>query len=165
MRRPTPDPVQPGQESVWDYPRPPRVERVDRRVRVVLGGQTIVDTDDVVRVLETSHPPVYYVPLAAFASGALTPGEGSSFCEFKGGARYLDVHGGDQVRPRAAWNYPNPAPGYDVLADRVALYPASMDLCTVDGVEVTPQAGGFYGGWVTPEVVGPFKGEPGSMGW
>lgn len=165
MRRPTPDPVGPGQESVWDYPRPPRVERVDRRVRVVLGGETIVDTDDVVRVLETSHPPVYYLPVAAFVSGALTPGEGSSFCEFKGGARYFDVHGGGQVRPRAAWNYPDPAPGYGVLADRVALYPAAMDECTVDGIEVTPQAGGFYGGWVTPDVVGPFKGEPGSMGW
>jgi uncharacterized protein (DUF427 family) len=165
VRRPTPDPVAAGQESVWDYPRPPRVERVDRRVRIVLGGEVIVETDDAVRVLETSHPPVYYLPIAAFADGALTDGAGSSFCEFKGSARYLDVHGGDRTSPRAGWNYPSPSPGYGVLADRVAIYPAAMDLCTVDGVDVTPQPGTFYGGWVTPDIAGPFKGVPGSMGW
>lgn len=164
-RRPTPDPVGPGQESVWDYPRPPRVERVARRVRIELGGEVILDTTDVVRVLETSHPPVYYVPIADFVDGALTPGEGASFCEFKGGARYLDVHGGAQNRPAAAWNYPRPSPGYEVLADRVAVYAAPMDRCLLDDVEVQPQPGGFYGGWVTPEIVGPIKGVPGSHGW
>jgi uncharacterized protein (DUF427 family) len=101
--RPEPMPVGPGQESVWDYPRPPRLERVVRRARIRLGGEVIVDTDDVVRVLETSHPPVYYLSIQAFGEGALTPGEGSSHCEFKGGAVYFDVHGGDEVRPRAAW--------------------------------------------------------------
>jgi uncharacterized protein (DUF427 family) len=165
VRPPRPDPVRAGQESVWDYPRPPRVEKVGKRVRIVLGGETIVDSDDVVRVLETSHPPVYYLPIAAFAPGALTPGEGSSFCEFKGGARYLDVHGGAQHRPRAGWNYPHPSPGYEVLADRVAVYPAAMDECSIDGVTVHPQPGGFYGGWITPDIAGPFKGGPGSMGW
>lgn len=165
MRRPTPDPVAPGQESVWDYPRPPRVERVGRRVRIVLGGEVVIDTDDVVRVLETSHPPVYYVPIAAFADGTLTDGEGSSFCEFKGAARYLDVRAGGQSRPRAGWNYPSPSRGYEILSDRVAVYPAAMDACTVDGVTVEPQPGTFYGGWVTPDIVGPFKGVPGSMGW
>ena len=112
--RPEPSPVGPGQESVWDYPRPPRVEHVARRAVIRLGGEVIVDTDDVVRVLETSHPPVYYLPISAFAAGALTPGEGSSYCEFKGGARYFDVRGGGQLRPRAAWTYPKPGRGVRV---------------------------------------------------
>ena len=163
--RPDPSPIGPGQESVWDYPRPPRVEQVARRVRIRLGGEVIVDTDDVVRVLETSHPPVYYLPISAFTTGALTPGEGSSYCEFKGGARYFDVHGGGQLRPRAAWTYPRPAAGFESLTGRVAVYARDMDLCSVDGVEVLPQPGRFYGGWITPEIVGPFKGEPGSLGW
>lgn len=165
MSRPVPETPAPGQESVWEYPRPPRVEAVPRRVRIVLGGEVIVDTDDVVRVLETSHPPVYYLPIAAFAEGALTPGAGSSFCEFKGRARYLDMHGGGVTRERTAWNYPDPSRGFELLADRVAVYAAPMDLCTVDGVEVEPQPGGFYGGWITPDVAGPFKGVSGSMGW
>jgi uncharacterized protein (DUF427 family) len=165
MRHPTPDPVRAGQESVWDYPRPPRLERVDRRVAIVLGGALILETTDVVRVLETSHPPVYYLPIAAFAAGALSAGEGASFCEFKGAARYLDVRGGGQLRPRAAWNYPHPSAGFTELADRVAVYPAAMDRCTVDGEVVEPQPGGFYGGWVTSDIAGPFKGIPGSMGW
>ena len=165
MLHPQPDPVGPGQESVWDYPRPPRVERVDRRAVITLGGDVIVDTDDVVRVLETSHPPTYYLPLAAFAPGALTRGEGASACEFKGRARYFDVHGGGQTRPRAAWNYPSPLTGFETLADRVAVYAESMDRCEIGGVLVRPQHGNFYGGWITPDVVGPFKGVPGSLGW
>ena len=163
--RPQPLPVGPGQESVWDYPRPPRVEHVGRRAVIRLGGEVIVDTADVVRVLETSHPPVYYLPISAFVEGALTPGEGSSSCEFKGSARYLDVRGGAQVRRRAGWTYPHPADGFGSLAGRVAVYAREMDSCTIDGVEVLPQPGRFYGGWITPEIVGPFKGETGSMGW
>lgn len=150
---------------MWDYPRPPRVEPVDARVTIDLGGERIVDTRDVVRVLETSHPPVYYLPIAAFAEGALTPAAGSSFCEFKGAARYLSVHGGGCTAERAAWNYPSPSPGFEVLRDRVAVYAGSMDACTVDGERVTPQPGSFYGGWVTANLAGPFKGVPGSMGW
>lgn len=165
MRRPTPDPVSRGQESVWDYPRPPRVERVDAPVTIDLGGVRILDTRDVVRVLETSHPPVYYVPIADFADGALVPAPGSSFCEWKGAARYFDVRGGGHVVGRAGWNYPRPSPGFEVLADRVAIYAGEMDACTVDGERVVPQPGGFYGGWVTDDVVGPFKGEPGTEGW
>ncbi|MCC4247364.1 DUF427 domain-containing protein [Microbacterium testaceum] len=165
MARPVPDPVRPGQESVWDYPRPPRVERVAARVQIDFGGIRIVDTDDVVRVLETSHPPVYYLPIAAFGD-ALTLGEGASFCEFKGRARYFDVHGGaGAVAERAGWNYPDPMPGYEVLSDRVAVYAAPMDRCLVAGETVRPQPGGFYGGWVTDDVAGPFKGVPGSTGW
>lgn len=160
-----PDVPGPGQESVWDYPRPPRVEPVAARVTVRLGGELIADTRDAVRVLETSHPPVYYLPIAGFVPGAIVDAAGSSFCEFKGTARYLDVVGGGIVRESAAWNYPYPAAGYAILRDRVALYAAPMDECTVDGEVVTPQPGGFYGGWITANVVGPFKGVPGSMGW
>jgi uncharacterized protein (DUF427 family) len=163
--RPQPDPVGPGQESVWDYPRPPRIEPVVRRARIQLGGEVIVETDDMVRVLETSHPPVYYLPISAFVDGALVSGQGASHCEFKGSARYFDVRGGGQLRSRAAWNYPRPADGFEALADRVAVYPREMDRCTLDGVDVTPQPGRFYGGWITPEIVGPFKGAAGSMGW
>ncbi len=165
MRRPTPDPIALGQESVWDYPRPPRVEGVDARVTIDLGGIRILDTTDVVRVLETSHPPVYYLPIADFAEGTLMPASGSSFCEWKGAARYLDVRGGDRVVVRAAWNYPHPAPGFETLADRVAVYAGDMDACEVAGERVVPQPGGFYGGWITSAVAGPFKGVPGSNGW
>ena len=163
--RPVPEAVRPGQESVWDYPRPPRVEAVDLLVSVVLGGEQVVDTRDVVRVLETSHPPVYYLPIAAFAPFSLVAAAGSSFCEFKGSARYLDVRGGTALAERAAWNYPSPEAGFEMLADRVAVYAARMDECTVDGERVTPQPGNFYGGWITSNVVGPFKGGAGSLGW
>lgn len=165
MRHPAADVPAPGQESVWDYPRPPRVERVASHVVIRLGGEVIVDTDDVVRVLETSHPPVYYLPIAAFADGALTDAAGSSFCEFKGSARYFDVRGGGKTASRAAWHYPNPASGFEDLAGRVAVYARPMDACVVDGEVVVPQPGAFYGGWITSAVVGPFKGEPGSLGW
>lgn len=165
MRRPQPLVPGPGQESVWDYPRPPRVEAVPQRVTIRLGGVLIADTRDAVRVLETSHPPVFYLPMADFVAGALEDAEGSSFCEFKGRARYLDVRGGDAVAEGAAWNYPRPAPGFESLTDRVAVYAGPMDECTVDGEVVVPQPGGFYGGWVTSSVTGPFKGIPGSQGW
>ena len=148
-------------ESVWDYPRPPRVEASAERIVVVADGEVIVDTTDSLRVLETSHPPVYYLPRAAFAAGSLSPADGTSFCEFKGVARYLSVGGAD----RAAWYYPEPSPGYEALAGRVAVYPGRMDSVTVDGEAVEPQAGGFYGGWITSRVTGPFKGEPGTSGW
>ncbi len=152
-------------ESVWDYPRPPRVEPTSARIVIRLGGEVIADTRDAVRVLETSHPPVYYLPRSAFVPGALEPAEGSSFCEYKGGARYLTVRGGDAVAERAAWYYPSPSAGYEQLADQVAVYPAPMDACEVDGEQVTPQDGGFYGGWITSAITGPFKGGPGTAGW
>lgn len=165
MRRPRPDTLAPGQESVWDYPRPPRVEPVTERVTLRLGGELIAETRDAVRVLETSHPPVYYVPIADFVPGALADTPGSSFCEFKGSARYFDVHGGGVVRPGAAWHYPDPTPGFGALVGRVAVYAGPMDACTVGDEVVVPQPGGFYGGWVTSSIVGPFKGIPGSLGW
>ncbi|MCK2036608.1 DUF427 domain-containing protein [Microbacterium sp. SSW1-49] len=165
MHRPIPVSPAPGQESVWDYPRPPRVEPVAERVTIRLGGELIADTRDAVRVLETSHPPVYYLPLADFVRGALVDAPGSSFCEFKGAARYFDVRGGETVRDGAAWNYPQPTAGFESLRDRIAVYAGPMDECTVGGEVVVPQPGGFYGGWVTSSVVGPFKGVPGSAGW
>jgi uncharacterized protein (DUF427 family) len=148
-------------ESVWDYPRPPRVEVSDERVVIVQDGSVVVDTRDSLRVLETSHPPVYYLRRSDFAPGVLTDAAGSSFCEFKGSARYLSVGSAD----RAGWFYPDPSPGFESLADRVAVYPGAMERCEVDGETVLPQAGGFYGGWITSRVAGPFKGEPGTAGW
>ncbi|MBI5161855.1 MAG: DUF427 domain-containing protein [Micrococcales bacterium] len=155
----------PGQESVWDYPRPPRVEPTGEHVVVRLGGAVIAETDAALRVLETSHPPAYYLPRSAFVAGALTAAPGGSWCEFKGAASYLDVHGGGRVAGGAAWFYPRPAPGFEVLRERVSLYPGRMDGCEVDGEPVVPQEGGFYGGWITSRVVGPFKGAPGTLGW
>lgn len=166
-----PEPAGPGQESVWDYPRPPRVEPSDEHVVVILGGLVVLDTRRALRVLETSHPPTYYLPLADAAPRAFVPAGGSSWCEFKGRAGYLDVVGGPGpdgaavVAPSAAWTYPDPTPGYAALAGHVALYPDRMEACTVDGEPVRGQVGGFYGGWVTDRVVGPFKGVPGSRFW
>ena len=160
-----PDVPGPGQESVWDYPRPPRVEPSDREVVVVLGGVEVCRTRRALRVLETSHPPVWYLPVEDWQSGALVPAGGSSYCEWKGVATYLDVVGGDRRAERAAWTYPEPAAGFAALRATVAVYPGRMDACTVDGEQGRPQDGGFYGGWVTDDVVGPFKGAPGTLGW
>ena len=152
-------------ESVWDYPRPPRVEPTAEHLQVFLGGQLIADTTTAVRVLETSHPPVYYIPLEDFAPDALVAASGSTWCEYKGKASYFDVIGGSKRAERAAWTYPAPNPGYGQLASRAALYPGKMDRCTVDGEEVQPQEGDFYGGWITGRITGPFKGAPGTGGW
>ncbi len=163
--RPVPDPIAPGQESVWDYPRPPALVASDELVTAVLGGVEICETSTSYRVLETSHPPTYYLPRSAFREGALVPAHGSSWCEWKGEASYLDLAGGPTVRPRAAWYYPQPSPRFAALRGHVALYPGQMDECLVDGERVQAQPGGFYGGWITSGVVGPFKGGPGSSGW
>ena len=169
MRRPVPETPGPDQESVWDYPRPPRLEPTDEEVEVVLGGTVVARTRTAYRVLETSHPPTYYLPADCFLATALRPAGGGSFCEWKGQASYVDVVGGDPDRPvvaeRAGWLYPTPTRAYAALVDHVALYPGAMDRCTVAGEVVRPQPGGFYGGWVTSRVVGPFKGDPGTMFW
>ena len=162
MRRIEPGP---GQESVWDYPRPPALEASAEHIVVVLGGQVVADTRTAWRVLETSHPPTYYLPRAAFVPGALREAAGTSYCEWKGVASYLDVLGGDRIALRKARYYPTPTARYAALAGHVALYPSAMDLCTVDGEEVQPQPGDFYGGWITSRVVGPFKGDPGTAYW
>jgi uncharacterized protein (DUF427 family) len=132
---------------------------------VWLGGVRVAASGRALRVLETSHPPAYYLPVDDFVPGSLRPTAGSSWCEFKGTAAYYDVVGGDAVAPRAAWTYPRPSPGFDAIAGHVAVMPGAVDRCTVDGEVVTPQEGGFYGGWVTSRVVGPFKGGPGTRGW
>lgn len=158
-------PPGPGQESVWDYPRPPRVEQTAATIEVRFGGRLIVTTDRAVRVLETSHPPVYYLPIEDFAPGVLVPVEGTTHCEFKGAASYFDVVAGDARSPRGAWTYPSPVEGYGELASRAALYPSRMDSCTVAGETVQAQEGDFYGGWITAAIVGPFKGGAGTWGW
>jgi uncharacterized protein (DUF427 family) len=153
-------------ESVWDYPRPPRVEPTARRVRVRLGGELIVDTTRAHRVLETSHPPVYYVPLDSVAAGSLVPAGGpTTFCEWKGIASYYDIVAGGKTVPRGAWTYREPRPGFEAIRDAVAFYPGRMDACHVDDDLVEAQPGDFYGGWITPDVVGPFKGTAGTDGW
>ncbi len=159
-----PDPIGPGQESVWDYPRPPRLEPSTRRIVVELAGVTIADSTHSLRILETSHPPTYYVPPADVAIEHLVPATGGSFCEWKGEASYWTVCVGDVVVEAGAWSYSAPSQRYADLADHLSFYPGRFD-CFVDGEQVRPQAGGFYGGWVTDDVVGPFKGEPGTMGW
>ena len=152
-------------ESVWDYPRPPRLEPVSRPVRIVFAGRTIAATVAAFRVLETSHPPVYYLPRAAFSDCRLEPASGESFCEWKGAARYWTIRVADAVADRAAWSYPNPAASFAPIRDHLAVYAGAMDACFVGDEAVTPQPGGFYGGWVTSDLTGPFKGVPGSMGW
>ena len=152
-------------ESVWDYPRPPRVEPTAELVEVILGGQVVARTTEAVRVLETSHPPTYYLPRSAYAEGVLEPVSGSSFCEWKGHAAYFDLVAGDRRAVRGGWTYPDPSPGFEAIRDHVAVMPGLVEECRVDGERVTPQAGGFYGGWITSRVRGPFKGEPGTSHW
>lgn len=160
-----PDPTCPGQESVWDYPRPAMAELIDAHLRIEFAGIIIAETRRAVRTLETSHPPSYYIPLEDIASGVLVPADGGSFCEWKGRARYLDVVAGGERRAGAAWSYPDPTPPFASLRDHVAFYAAAMDACYVDDECALPQPGGFYGGWITSKVAGPFKGVPGSRFW
>ena len=155
----------PGQESVWDYPRPPRVEPVPERIRVLLGGETIADTTAAVRVLETAGAPVYYLPRSDIRTDLLTETSDHSFCEWKGLATYLDLKVGDREVPHVAWAYLTPNAGYEELADRIAFYASLVDEAWVADERATPQPGRYYGGWVTSRVVGPFKGEPGTEGW
>ena len=152
-------------ESVWDYPRPPRVEPVSSHVTVTHRGVTLVSSDSSVRVLETSHPPTYYLPVNHFAEGVLVPIGGNTFCEFKGMASYFHLVVDGQRIERAAWTYENPSPGFESLAGTVALYASRVDECRVGDEVVIPQEGDFYGGWITRNIVGPFKGAPGTRGW
>ncbi len=150
---------------MWDYPRPAIAERTAAHILIRLGGAIVADTRRAVRTLETSHPPSYYIPPEDIAPGVLVPAGGSSFCEWKGHARYFDVKTDGAHRARAAWSYPDPTPPFTILRDHVALYAGAMDACFVDGEPVVPQPGGFYGGWITSAVAGPFKGMPGSRFW
>jgi uncharacterized protein (DUF427 family) len=165
LKRPEPIKPKPGQESVWDYPRPPRLEKTNKHIRIIFNAVTIADTRNAYRVLETSHPPVYYIPPADIEMEYMHPASGTSFCEWKGQAGYYTLRVGAKEVERVAWYYPDPTPDFAAIKDYVAFYPGPMDKCTVDGEEVKPQPGGFYGGWITGDVVGPFKGEPGTEGW
>lgn len=165
MRHPDPDPVGPGQESVWTYPRPAIAEPTTAHILIEHRGVRIADTRHAVRVLETSHPPNYYIPPEDIAPGVLRSAPGSSLCEWKGRACYWDVVAGGEVLPRVGWSYPDPTPSFMILRDYLTFYAAPFDRVLVDGEQVTPQPGGFYGGWITKSVAGPFKGGPGSMFW
>lgn len=155
----------PGQESVWDYPRPPRLELCDKSVKVVLGDVVIAESGNAKRVLETSHPPTYYIPPEDVRNELLIPSQGQSFCEWKGMANYFDVVVGDRRAAKAAWAYASPTPAFEAIREHLAFYPHLMDACYVGDEQVKSQAGGFYGGWITSNIVGPFKGEPGTSGW
>ncbi len=165
LARPTPDVPGPGEESVWNYPRPPRLEQTSVRIEVIFGGELIAVTDAAWRVLETSHPPNYYLPRDAFVPGAIVPAGGGSVCEWKGAATYWTLRGGGAEAVAAGWSYEAPTSAYSGLRGHLALYAGRMDGCRVDGELVTPQPGNFYGGWITAAIKGPFKGTPGSLGW
>lgn len=164
MQRPQPLAPGPGQESVWDYPRPPALERSSKLIEVKVGVVTVASTRASLRVLETSHPPVYYLPFIDLTPGVLRDTDGSSFCEWKGRAQYWTVVAAGMTIERAGWSYPHPLHLYQELATFIAFYPGRVE-CYVEGERVRPQQGGFYGGWITDEVVGPFKGTPGTRSW
>ncbi|MEL6343593.1 MAG: DUF427 domain-containing protein [Myxococcota bacterium] len=165
MRRIKPIKPQPGQESVWAYPRPAVVRPTDKELVVVFDGQVIAKTTRGHRVLETSHPPTYYIPLEDVMPSILREQPRRTMCEWKGECVYLDVVLGDRVASPGAWRYDKPTAPFSVIQNSVGFYAGEMDVCTVDGETVTPQEGDFYGGWITKDVVGPFKGPPGTWGW
>jgi uncharacterized protein (DUF427 family) len=165
LYHPEPDLVLPGQESVWDYPRPAIAEPTARRIRIVHQGVVLADTRAAWRTLETSHPPTYYLPQADIAMAHLMPNPARSICEWKGQAAYWDVMIGDDRIAQAGWSYPAPTALFAGIAGHIAFYAAPFDDVMVDGEQVTPQPGGFYGGWITAREAGPYKGIPGSRFW
>ena len=165
-------PPGPGQESVWDYPRPPRLEDSTRRIRVVFNGLIIADSQRAKRVLETSHPPTYYIPPEDVQMQYFQPVPRSTVCEWKGAAVYFTLEVGEeqggvggQRAEQAAWAYPHPTESFQAIANYIAVYPSRMEACYVDDERVQSQPGDFYGGWITSDIVGPFKGDPGTWGW
>ncbi len=162
---PRPIPPEPGQESVWDYPRPPRLEPTSKTIQIVVQDVIIADTSRAQRVLETSHPPVYYIPPEDIRQDCLVKMPQTTYCEWKGRGAYYSVVVGDRQLINVAWYYPEPTPAFAAIQNYVAFYAAPMDACYVDGEKVTPQPGNFYGGWITSDIVGPFKGIEGSWGW
>jgi len=155
----------PGQESVWDYPRPPRVEPVPERLRVVVDGELLADTAHGMRVLETAGAPVYYFPREDVRLDRLVASAHGTFCEWKGAAGYFAYDRPGRRIDNVAWTYEQPMPGYEAIAGHLAFYAGRVDEAWVGDERATPQPGRFYGGWVTSRVVGPFKGEPGTEGW
>ncbi|MDQ2892252.1 MAG: DUF427 domain-containing protein [Pseudomonadota bacterium] len=161
----TPDAALPGQESVWRYPRPPIAEASSRHLRIVHRDIVVADTHAAIRTLETSHPPTYYLPQRDITMALLRVSARRSWCEWKAEAVYWDLIVGDEVLADVAWSYPAPTRDFATLANHLAFYATPLDACLVDGEQVTPQPGGFYGGWITPDLAGPFKGIPGSRFW
>jgi uncharacterized protein (DUF427 family) len=155
----------PGQESVWDYPRPPRVEPTNKHIRIVFNGETIAETDRAIRVLETSHPPVYYIPAADIRMEYFSSTSRSTFCEFKGAASYWTIRLNGRASENVAWSYRQPSAGYEAIKNYLGFYPSKVDACYVDDELVQAQEGDFYGGWITKDIVGPFKGGTGTFGW
>lgn len=162
--KPIPVPPGPGQESVWEYPRPPRLELSDRHIQVRYQEYEIADSTRAYRVLETSHPPTYYIPKSDIELTLLRPAAGSTLCEWKGQASYFDLVYSTGIIVSAAWTYLNPTPAFEQIAGYLAFYPKKL-ACYLDGERVRAQPGGFYGGWITSEIVGPFKGEAGTRFW
>lgn len=155
----------PGQESVWDYPRPPRLEHDLRRVEVEMGDIKIADTTGAIRVLETSHPPGYYLPPQDVRTELLAVEATTTVCEWKGVASYWGIRIPGKHLTNVAWSYESPTEGFEEIAGYISFYPGRVSSATVGGETVRAQAGGFYGGWILDEIVGPFKGEPGTIGW
>jgi uncharacterized protein (DUF427 family) len=160
------DPVQVGQESVWDYPRPPRLEKTNKNIKIVFNGVTIVDSNDAYRVLETSHPPVYYIPQKDIKMEYISRNsEHTSFCEWKGQCNYWDLDVNGHKLEAKIFSYENPTTSFVPIQGHLSFYAGPMDGCFVEGERVTPQPGYFYSGWITKDVVGPFKGSSGTMHW
>ncbi|MGK7927914.1 MAG: DUF427 domain-containing protein [Spirulina sp.] len=155
----------PGQESVWDYPRPAIAEPSDKQIKIIFNGVAIAESQRTYRILETSHPPVYYIPPEDVKMEYFSPTPRQTFCEWKGVAKYYAIAVGDQTIPNAAWYYPDPTPSFAAIKNYIAVYPSLMDACYVDGERVKAQEGDFYGGWITKDIVGPFKGGVGTRGW
>jgi uncharacterized protein (DUF427 family) len=153
------------QESVWDYPRPPRIESTSKPIRVILNGEVVAETDHAVRVLETSHPPVYYIPPEDVRREYLISSTRKTFCEFKGAASYWTMRVNGRTVENAAWSYQNPAPGYEAIKSFIAFYVSKMDACYVGDEQARAQEGDFYGGWITSNIIGPFKGGPNTWDW
>lgn len=162
---PEPDPASPGQESVWNYPRPAIAEPTARQIRIAHKGIVLADSCNAWRTLETSHPPTYYIPQSDITMANLAPNLARSICEWKGQAVYWDVVIAGERIAGAGWSYPTPTPAFAGIKDHIAFYAAPFDAVLVDGEQVTPQSGGFYGGWITSREAGPFKGIPGSRFW
>lgn len=155
----------PGQESVWDYPRPPRLEQTNKHLKIVFNGEVIAETNRAFRILETSHPPVYYFPPEDVLGECLVESSKSSFCEWKGRANYYTIEVDDKSVENAAWFYPNPTQRFKKIENHIAFYPSKMDACYINDELVETQEGDFYGGWITSDIVGPFKGGAGTRCW
>ena len=165
MRKPIPLAINPGQESVWDYPRPAIWQDTDVHIKVIFNELEIANTKTAKRVLETSHPPVYYLPPEDIKLEYLVETPRQTRCEWKGSCVYYNLRVGDKQVNQAAWCYTRPTSNFEPLKGYFAFYPRLMDACYVNDELVTPQPGNFYGGWITSDIVGPFKGEPGTMYW